>query len=57
MARFESLLKMFGLEDRLVSSEDDILALSQIDYDSVYQKYDKLKTKAWNFLKDALTNK
>lgn len=54
MARFESLLKMFGLEDRLVSTDADVLALPFIDYDSVYQKYDELKTRSLDFLKDAL---
>ena len=56
MARFESLLSMFGLEDRLVTTDADVLALPQIDYNSVYQKYDELKIRSWNFLENALNS-
>ncbi len=54
MARFESLLKTFGLGDRLVDEKTDIAALPPIDYDSVYQKYDELKDKSRSFLENAL---
>lgn len=50
MARFESLLKAFGLEDRLLSEYYDIGKLPLINYESVYQKYDKLKEKSIDFL-------
>lgn len=56
MARFESLLSMFGLEDRLVTTDADVLALPQIDYNSLYQKYDELKIRSWNFLENALNS-
>ena len=54
MARFESLLRMFGLEDRLVSTDADIEKLPLIDYDAVYGKYGKWKKKALAFLKKSL---
>ncbi len=50
MARFESLLKMFGLEDRLVDENTDIAALPPIDYDKVYTLYDNWKAKSFQFL-------
>ncbi len=50
MARFESLLKMFCLEDRLVDEKTDIVALQPIDYDKVYTLYDKWKEKSFQFL-------
>ena len=54
MARFESLLKMFGLEDRLVADDVDINSLQPIDYDKVYQLYGKLKEKSYCFLSENL---
>lgn len=54
MSRFESLLKMFGLEDRLVNGCDDFLKLSAINYDLVYEKYRVLKDISYSFLKDNL---
>ena len=54
MSRFESLLKMFGLEDRLVNGCDDFLNLSAINYDLVYEKYRVLKDMSYSFLKDNL---
>ena len=54
MSRFESLLKMFGLEDRLVTGCDDFLKLSAINYDLVYEKYRVLKDMSYSFLKDNL---
>lgn len=54
MSRFESLLKMFGLEDRLVNGCDDFLKLSAINYDLVYEKYSVLKDMSYSFLKDNL---
>ena len=56
MARFESLLKMFELEDRLVSESsrlntDDILK-NEINWDSVHVILEKEKEKAFSFLKN-----
>ena len=50
MSRFESLLNMFGLQDRLVDATVDLSKLRQIDYDNVYDIYDKLKIRSINFL-------
>lgn len=55
LARFESLLKMFGLEDRLVVDEKvDVNSLQLIDYDKVYDRCGKLKEKSLMFLLDSL---
>ena len=49
-ARFNSLLKMFGLEDRLVDESTDFTRLKGINYDEVYKKYKELKLKSIDFL-------
>lgn len=54
MSRFESLLKMFGLEDRLLNGCNDFQKLSAINYDVVYEKYKALKEMSYSFLKDNL---
>ena len=54
MSRFESLLEMFGLEDRLVNIGDDISSLSKIDYVAVDKIYDTLKEESKSFLFNAL---
>lgn len=54
MARFESLLNMFGLENRLVDEKIDVNSLQSIDYDKVYDLYRKLKEKSLMFLLDSL---
>lgn len=54
MSRFESLLEMFGLEDRLVNIGDDISSLSKIDYAVVDKIYDALKKESKSFLFNAL---
>lgn len=50
MARFLSLLKMFGLENRLVEENTDITIIKPIDYDEVYRKYDYWKEVSFSFL-------
>lgn len=54
MSRFESLLEMFGLKDRLVNIGDDISSLSKIDYAVVDKIYDALKKESKSFLFNAL---
>ena len=54
MSRFESLLEMFGLEDRLVNIGDDISSLNKIDYAAVDKIYDTLKKESKSFLFNAL---
>ena len=54
LARFESLLKMFGLEDRLVSSHIEISSFPLINYDLLYKKYSVLKHSSLSFLYKAL---
>lgn len=58
MARFESLLKMFGLEDRLIANIDnfDINSLehNKIDWNAVNCILDKERKKAFEFLKTNL---
>ena len=55
MSRFESLLKMFGLEDRLVDEAMDIESLKDIDYDEVYRRYANLREKSMSFLYENLS--
>ena len=54
MARFESLLKMFGLEGRLVDEKVDINTLKSIDYNKVYCLYGQLKERSLHFLSENL---
>lgn len=56
MARFESLLKMFGLEERLVDENVDVNTLQPIDYDKVYNLYVQLKEKSLHFLSENLVS-
>ena len=58
MARFDSLLKMFKLENRLIHSENDLtedLLNSEIDYDAVHEILAKEREKAKMFLIKALS--
>lgn len=50
MARFESLLDLFGLSDRLIDENTDIDGMKDIDYDEVYKKYHVMKQKSISFL-------
>lgn len=54
MARFASLLKMFGLEERLVDEKFDIKTLQPIDYDKVYNLYGQLRERSLHFLSENL---
>ena len=60
MARFESLLKMFGLEERLVFSYEDYSQrekslLCPIDYELVFRKLEEKRSEAIKFLQMALS--
>lgn len=54
MSRFESLLDLFGLKDRLVNIGDDISSLDEIDFSAVDKIYDTLKEESESFLFNAL---
>lgn len=54
MSRFKSLLKAFGLEDRLIDGSKEFEALGTINYDVVYEKYEALKKKSYHFLQTNL---
>ena len=54
MARFASLLKMFGLEERLVDEKFDIKTLQPIDYDKAYNLYGQLRERSLHFLSENL---
>lgn len=56
MARFESLLDLFGLKSRLISCDMDYrdLLSSPIDYMSVNEKLNGLRTKSLDFLRKYL---
>ena len=49
-ARFESILKLLGLEDRLINSLDDYHDIKEIDWDNVYKVLNELKIKSSNVL-------
>lgn len=57
MARFHSLLAMFGLEDRLVTTPDGASAIisSPIDWDRVNTRLAEWRQKSFDFLISALT--
>ena len=54
-SRFQSLLKMFGLEDRLITDINSVnidnLAEKEIDWESVNEVLEKEREKAVEFLK------
>ena len=54
LARLESLLRMFQLEDRLVKSKENILKLSPIDYTIVYDIYEQQRQRSVDFLFELL---
>lgn len=55
MARFNSLLKIFSLEGRMVASPNDIISLRDIDYDEVHKKLEMYKRDSIVFLEKALS--
>ena len=57
MARFDSLFKQFGLEDRLVYSLEDVTTEkieSPIDWEQVNRRREEMKTASLEYLKTAL---
>lgn len=51
MARFQSILSLFGLEDRLINDYEHYRQLNLIDYNKVYEKLDKMRTISMSYLK------
>lgn len=52
LSRFQSLLALFSLQDRLILSSDEYKSnLSSIDYDQVQTKLQSLQTQSLSFLK------
>ena len=56
MARFTSLLEMFGLEERLISNEKELKYLidKEIDWEVVNCKLDALREHSFEFLNKTL---
>jgi len=54
MARFESLLKQFGLEDRLVQTDNIPTDIPDIDYSTVEPKVEQLRQQSLDILKNSL---
>lgn len=56
MARFQSLLSIFGLEDRLVTTPEEASTVVSrpIDWDTVYTRLDEWRQKSRDFLTAAL---
>ena len=60
MARFSSLLKMFGLEDRLVANKDEVTiekVNETIDWDDVNKRLQEYRQFSQNYLTDTLKTK
>lgn len=55
MSRIESLLKMFEIEDRLVTSIFNVKTLPNIDYDNVYSLLINMRKNSINYLQEALS--
>lgn len=54
MSRFHSLLNLFGLEDRLVTTSQSNLDLKEINWNIIYKTFDKWKKVSIMFLLQAL---
>ena len=54
LARFVSLLKMFGLESRIIYSANEYKPLPDIDYAKIEKRLGEIRSKATNFLKENL---
>lgn len=54
MARFHSLLSLFGLENRLVTGLEEYKQLPDIDHDAVYEKLHIMRSTSFDFLQNAL---
>lgn len=57
LARFESLLSYFGLNDRLVTEIENVdyrILYNPIDWDTINKKIEQKRTEGINFLKDSL---
>lgn len=56
MERFRSMLQMFGLEDRLLSWDDDVMQLfyTPIDYTKVEPLISEWQQRSFNFIQQAL---
>ncbi len=59
MARFHSLLELFGLEERLVGTRQEAEAITNkpIEWERVNQQLDKKRNESLDFLKNALKQK
>ena len=56
ISRIKSLLNMFELEDRLIDTDSDVSTLQKIDYDNVYNIYDKFKESSMKYLFENLNS-
>lgn len=54
LSRIESLLGYFGLTNRIVDNTTEIADLPDIDYEAVYEKFEGMRVKSMDFLKNAL---
>jgi len=59
LARFESILKMFGLEDRLILNYEDVdinIIYKEIEWERVNEILDRERKKSLNFIKTSLAS-
>lgn len=54
LSRIESLLRSFGLENRIVEDPAQVMQLPEIDFSEVYRELEKLRMKSFSFLNMAL---
>lgn len=52
-SRIQSLLKIFGLQDRLFTDLQKLEKLKEIDYVTVFKQLEEWKKKSFDFLKNA----
>lgn len=54
LSRIESLLKSFGLDNRIVENPAQVMRLPEIDFREVYRELEKLRMKSFSFLNMSL---
>lgn len=55
LSRIESLLRSFGLENRIVENSTQVMHLPKIDFDAVYSALEKYRVISYDFLQSALS--
>lgn len=56
IARFTSLLNMFNLQNRFITSSTEYTAVEDFDYDNVYEKLNEMRNSSKSFIESILNN-